>query len=89
MRIRAIENRRAVARSANTGISALIDQRGDLLQTLDWEERGHLKGSLQANKEMSVYAKAGDVLLRLTALMVPLFLLYAFSRYMRRRDPLS
>jgi len=87
MRVRAIENRRAVARSANTGISALIDQRGALLQTLAWEERGHLKGSLRANREMSVYVQAGDVLLRLTALLVPLFLLYAFSRYLRRSEP--
>jgi hypothetical protein len=36
---------------------------------------------------MSVYVQAGDVLLRLTALLVPLFLLYAFSRYLRRSKP--
>lgn len=37
-RLRAIELRRDVARCANTGISAFIDQRGDVLEQSEWWE---------------------------------------------------
>lgn len=36
-RLRAIEHRRAIARSANTGMSGFISARGDIGQTLGWE----------------------------------------------------
>lgn len=68
-RLRAIENRRAIGRSANTGISALINQRGDLMQTLGWEQEGVLKGTLYANREVTLYSRYGDVLLRLSGWM--------------------
>ena len=38
-RLRAIEHRRAIARSANTGMSGFISARGDIGQTLGWEKR--------------------------------------------------
>ena len=36
-RLRAVEHRRAIARSANTGMSGFISARGDIGQTLGWE----------------------------------------------------
>ncbi len=39
-RLRAIEHRRAIARSANTGQSGFISARGNVGQTLGWEQRG-------------------------------------------------
>jgi len=58
--IRAIETRRSVARSANTGISSLINQRGELLQELGWWKRGTVKGTLNANDRLTFYVKNGD-----------------------------
>lgn len=85
-RVRAIETRRSIARSANTGISAFINQRGDLLQTLGWEERGALRGVLKTNEKESAYVRFGDVLIRLTFLLFPLFLLYGISKRLRRKE---
>ncbi|MCG8577766.1 MAG: apolipoprotein N-acyltransferase [Flavobacteriales bacterium] len=67
--IRAIENRRSVVRSANTGISCLINQRGEILQSLPWDTEGALKGTLNRNEELTFYVRYGDLLGR-----VPLFL---------------
>lgn len=86
-RVRAIETRRAMARSANTGISAFINQRGDLLQTLGWEERGALRETIYANTQKSLYVRYGDLLLRLAFLLVPLFVLYAISLKLRKVAP--
>lgn len=64
-RLRAIETRRSIARSANTGISSFIDQRGDILQELTWYKRGALKQNLNLNEKITFYVKYGDYLGRL------------------------
>ena len=48
-RLRAIEHRRAIARSANTGMSGFISARGDIGQTLGWEKRGVLTAAVPLN----------------------------------------
>lgn len=59
-RLRAIETRRAVARSANTGISGFFNQRGDVIeQTLFWV-RDVRKQILQANTKNTLYVLWGD-----------------------------
>ncbi|MCB8963491.1 MAG: apolipoprotein N-acyltransferase [Bacteroidales bacterium] len=59
-RIRAIEMRRSIARSANTGISALINQRGDVVYSLGWWERGAVSGTVCASNKLTYYARKGD-----------------------------
>jgi apolipoprotein N-acyltransferase len=61
-RLRAIENRRCVARSANTGISCFINQRGDVLQQTDWWKDDALNAQLNLNDTITFYAKTGDLL---------------------------
>jgi apolipoprotein N-acyltransferase len=58
----AIEFRRSIARSANTGISCFINQRGDMQQATKWWEPAVIKQSINANSEMTFYAKHGDYL---------------------------
>lgn len=65
-KLRAIENRRCVARSANTGFSGFIDQRGDVLQKTAYWEEDVIKATLKANTEKTFYAKHGDYLYRIT-----------------------
>ncbi len=60
--LRAIETRRSIARSANTGISCFINQRGDILQELTWWKRGALRQNLNLNDKLTFYVKYGDYL---------------------------
>lgn len=77
--IRAIENRRSVARAANTGISCFIDQRGEIIQELGWDEEGALKGELNRNKEITFFVRYGDVTGRISVFLTLAMLLYAFT----------
>lgn len=79
-RLRAIETRRSVARSANTGISGFINQRGDVLQSIGWWQRGALSETLNANNELTYYTLHGDYIASLARFMGLLVLLYAVVR---------
>ncbi len=59
-KLRAIETRRWVARSANTGISAFINQRGDVVQKTEWWVPAAIKQDINLNEEITLYVKAGD-----------------------------
>ncbi|MGE0076998.1 MAG: apolipoprotein N-acyltransferase [Bacteroidales bacterium] len=83
-RIRAIEMRRSIARSANTGISALINQRGDVIDSLGWWKRGAVKGTINANDNLTYYAKNGDYIGRLSTFLAVLAFAVALSKYLRR-----
>ncbi|MEY2693071.1 MAG: hypothetical protein RIT03_1462 [Bacteroidota bacterium] len=58
--LRAIETRRDVARSANTGISALINQKGEVTQQSKYGEKIALKGKVQLNNQLTFYVRFGD-----------------------------
>ncbi len=79
-RLRAIENRRDLLRSANTGISATINQRGDLIESLGWDQRGLVKGQLRLNHAMTFYASHGDFIGRIACMTTALILLIAWVR---------
>ncbi len=87
-RLRAIESRRSIARSANTGISGFINQRGDVLQQLGWDELGVLNGTLKTNDHITFYALYGDYIGRLCSYVFGLCLLYFVAYRVRRRSHL-
>lgn len=85
-RIRAIENRRSVARSANTGISMLINQRGDVLESRGWWVEEVIRGQIHANSKLTFYSRYGDYLGRISLFVAVLVLLHLLSyRMMKRR----
>jgi apolipoprotein N-acyltransferase len=61
-KLRAIETRRWVVRSANTGISGFINQRGDIVKQSKWWTRTALKADINLNDEVSFYVKNGDII---------------------------
>jgi apolipoprotein N-acyltransferase len=74
-RLRAIETRRSIARSANTGISCFINQRGDVLQATNWWVEAAIKGTINANEEITFYVKAGDYIARISLFIAALLVL--------------
>ena len=77
--LRAIETRRCVARSANTGISCFVNQRGDILQPLPYWAAGAIRQSLHLNDALTFYVKYGDFLGRISAFVAVLFLILTVS----------
>jgi len=61
-KLRAIENRRYVVRSANTGISCFINQRGDIVKKSKWWTRTALKDNINLNDLLTFYTRNGDLL---------------------------
>ncbi|MDR0668149.1 MAG: apolipoprotein N-acyltransferase [Prevotellaceae bacterium] len=78
--LRAIETRRSIARSANTGISAIINQRGEASATTGWWERTSLSGTLNANEHITFYVRYGDYTGRAACLTLFLIGGYALVR---------
>lgn len=68
-KLRAIENRRCVARSANTGKSGFFNQKGDVIQSTEYWKEDVIKATLKANTEKTFYTKHGDYLYRIAMWM--------------------
>lgn len=79
-KLRAIENRRSVARAANTGISGFIDFKGQEQQRLGWDEAGALRQQVFLSSAQTFYQKHGDILGRIAEALGVIFLLYVFVR---------
>jgi len=79
-RLRAIENRRDVVQSANTGISAHINQKGEIIQKLDYDKRGSIRAEVKLNEQQTFYTKHGDYIARVSIFMAVLLFLYAFVK---------
>lgn len=79
-RLRAIENRRSVARSANTGISAFINPKGDVVTSLSYGKTGALKASISTNTVTTYYTEQGDYIFRIAMLVLGIVLLTSFTK---------
>lgn len=84
-KLRAIETRRWVARSANTGISAFINQRGDVVQQTKWWVQGAIKQDINLNGELSLYVRFGDYIARGGTIGAGLFALFLLTSLLRKR----
>ncbi|WP_259068312.1 apolipoprotein N-acyltransferase [Mucilaginibacter sp. X4EP1] len=68
-KLRAIETRRWVCRSANTGISAFINQRGDIVQQTKWWVKTAIKQDINLNSEITFYVEYGDYIAKAGTLL--------------------
>jgi apolipoprotein N-acyltransferase len=75
-RLRAIETRRCIARSANTGISEFIDAEGNVSEQTNWWVPAVIKTNLYPNDVLTFYVKHGDYVGTLMCWLSALLLVY-------------
>jgi apolipoprotein N-acyltransferase len=74
-RLRAIETRRWIARSANTGISCFIDPVGRIFQPQPWDTKAVIKMNVEAVQQQTFFVRHGDYLSRISYAVSGAFLL--------------
>ena len=79
-RLRAIETRRAVARSANTGISGFIDKDGEIIKKTIYNEKTALIYDLPLYEGQTFYVKHGDYIPRIANFLALFILLFGVTR---------
>ena len=84
-KMRAVETRRTILRSANTGISAIIDERGDAHQQTKYNTRLALRDNVVPNDTITFYVKHGDYLARLCVALTALIAIFSISLRIRRK----
>ena len=84
-KMRAVETRRTILRSANTGISGIIDERGDAHQQTKYNTRLALRDNIVPNDTITFYVKHGDYLARLCVALTVLLAIFSISLRIRRK----
>ena len=67
--LRAIETGRYIVRSANTGISAIINPRGDILEETGWWKPAHIVSEAGLEDNETFFVTYGDITGRICSLM--------------------
>ena len=84
--LRAIETRRSIARSANTGISAFINQRGDILKATKYWKEDVIRDQINTNEEITFYVRYGDYLGRTAVFGTVMLLLITITAGIMRKN---
>ncbi len=77
--LRAIETRRDIVRSANSGVSAFINQKGKITSSLEYEKKGALIGKARLNEELTFYTQHGDYLAKIALMLTGILLGYTIA----------
>ena len=84
-RLRAIETRKWIARSANTGISAVIDNSGTIREKREWDTPAAIRFSIPPIEGKTFFVRNGALLFGLALLFMVALLLYHFIMVFRKR----
>ncbi|MCE9538354.1 MAG: apolipoprotein N-acyltransferase [Bacteroidetes bacterium] len=76
--LRAIETRRYVVRSANTGVSCVITNKGEIQQATNWWVPAVIKTQIKLNNELTFYTRYGDYIGRAAMYLSLLLILYSW-----------
>lgn len=81
--LRAIENRRYVVRSANSGISCFINSRGDIYQQTTYDKATAIRNKVYLHNTTTIYTLYGDLIGRVSLLVTCWILVSMLSQRMR------
>lgn len=84
-RLRAIEQRKSIVRSANTGISGVINVRGEVLKKSKWDEEICLTANVNLNDSSTFYSQFGDYIGRICTFITSIILFVAFVKIRMKR----
>ena len=79
-RLRAIESRRSIVRSANTGISAIIDSRGNIVKSIPYNKKGVIFGEIKVSEKITFYNIYGDFIYRISLFLFLIVFLFYFAK---------
>ena len=83
--LRAIETRRAIARCANTGISAIISPSGRIFQPTPWWEAAVIKGRIPLRDDITFFVSHGDITGRVCTFLFLMLLMAMGVRFVTKR----
>jgi apolipoprotein N-acyltransferase len=83
--MRAIESRRWVIRSANTGVSAIIDPEGRILESRPWAVTAAIRYPVTAKRGLTFYAQYGDCISKIALALTLLFWVWYFFTIIKTR----
>jgi len=79
-KLRAIEQRRAVVRSANTGQSGVINTNGDVIAFSDWNQKTAIASIVPIGNKKTFYNTNGDYIGRISFFISSILLLMIFVK---------
>ena len=83
--LRAIEQRKWIARAANSGISCFIDPRGKISHATAYDTEAAIVASIRPNQHQTFYARFGDFIGRLALLLLAGFMLRHISQFWQKQ----
>ncbi|MBU3745564.1 MAG: apolipoprotein N-acyltransferase, partial [Sediminibacterium sp.] len=84
-RLRAIETRKWVVRSANTGISAIINPNGEIVATQPWDTMATIQFSVPLSNYQSLYIVTGDLIYNCMLLLAAISLCWHYWHWLKTR----
>ena len=84
-RLRAIETRREIVRSANSGMSAKINALGEVEEHTLYGDRTTLFSKAQLYEENTFYTKTGDWISRVAIFVLGFIIFYTWIQWVRKK----
>jgi apolipoprotein N-acyltransferase len=83
--LRAIENRKWIARCAQTGISCFIDPLGNVYNELPYNTEGVINKQIIPNNEITFYSRHGNITGKVSCYAALLCVLISIPLYAKKR----
>lgn len=84
-RLRAIETRREIARSANSGISAHINAKGEIIESTLYDDRTALFAKINLYDGETFYVRTGDFISRICVFILGFLLFYPLVKWVKNK----